>query len=92
MTRRVVLSAPSVDRGSNQSSLFELRPDRVKSCDFTLRRLVENSEIQPSGPMNVSNSCKIQVIQCYHLCLCDLVAIHFWLAGLDPKITNPRVG
>jgi len=28
-----------VAEGSNQSSLFELRPDRVKNYDFTLRRL-----------------------------------------------------
>ena len=28
-----------VAEGSNQSSLFELRPDKVKNYDFTLRRL-----------------------------------------------------
>ena len=30
-------------KGSNQSSLFELRPDRVKNYDVTLRRLAYES-------------------------------------------------
>jgi hypothetical protein len=32
-----------VAEGSNQSSLFELRPDRVKNYDFTLKRLDSES-------------------------------------------------
>jgi hypothetical protein len=32
-----------VAKGSNQSSLFELRPDRVKNYDVTLRRLAYES-------------------------------------------------
>ena len=38
-----------VAEGSNQSSLFELRPDRVKNYVFTLRRLT----LKPSGFCNV---------------------------------------
>ncbi len=30
---------PIVAEGSHQSTLFELRPDKVKNYDFTLRRL-----------------------------------------------------
>ncbi len=40
MTLRVVLSAPSVDRGLNQSSLFELSHDRVKGYDSSLDALL----------------------------------------------------
>jgi hypothetical protein len=32
-----------VGKGSNQSSLFELRPDRVKNYDVRLRRLTYES-------------------------------------------------
>jgi hypothetical protein len=50
-----------VVKDSNQSSLFELRPDRVKNYDFALKCLVERSETPQPGPMKVSDSCKIQV-------------------------------
>ncbi len=39
MTLRAALSAPFVTKGSDQSSLFELRLDRVKNDDVTLKRL-----------------------------------------------------
>ena len=45
----------SVAKGSNQSSLFELRPDRVKNYDITLRSAF-------GGPMKASDSCNIQVL------------------------------
>ena len=44
------------------ASLFELRPDRVKNCDFALKCLVERSEIPLPGHMKASDSCKIQVL------------------------------
>ena len=37
------------------ASLFELRPDKVKNDDVTLRSAF-------GGPMKASDSCKIQVI------------------------------
>ena len=47
-----------VAKGSNQSSLFELRPDRVKNYDVALRSAF-------GGPMKASDSCKIQVCIIY---------------------------
>jgi len=38
-----------------------LRVRSKKNYDVTLRRLVERSEIPPSGPIKASDSCKIQV-------------------------------
>jgi hypothetical protein len=41
-----------VAKDSNQSSLFELRPNRVKNYDFTLRRLAYESLRLVQNPGN----------------------------------------
>jgi hypothetical protein len=64
-----------VAKDSNQSSLFELRPDREKNYDVTLRSAF-------GGPMKASNSCKIQVLPLLRLIIAPDLACESLYIGI----------